>query len=719
MLGVLVLLTTGLSVPAATGVAATTLYVNGSYANSTGCTAASPCQTITDALSVATIDTSVTTITIAGANNAGGKTFAGTYCEQIVVDNSLTLEASDAAQPPVIDGGHGSSHCAAGMPQQSVVTVGDSSSASVTVTLQGVTIQNGDASNNPEDQYGYDRPGLGGGIFAYPGVHLSLIHTNVRDNIACNLYGPCYSAGEGGGIYAQSGTLTLANSTVSDNTACIGTSCLGYGGGIVKFGALTLTGSAVSANTDCSGSSCSAEGGGIYSDDYFGNTYLGGTVALTDSAVSGNIGCVGNTSGGLCSGLGGGIYNDSATVTLTNSMVTGNVACNRWCDGEGGGIWNANTMTLSDSTVDGNTGCTDSPPCTGAGGGIYNEETSNQLTGEYFGTVALDDSTVSGNSACSSSACSTYTGEGGGIYNSSAATVAMTSSTASGNIACGGCTGTGGGIYNYTGGAVALTNSVVAMNGGASASPDCSGSVGDGKPDGTHSVGHNLVSDGMGCTTSALADHDQIGPSSGISANLGAPGSFGGATQTVPLMYGSTAIAAGDATACQMGTLTVAAPHGGTATAPGPNGLDQRGYHRHTSVCDIGAFETGARPDLADLPASGPGITNTSPNSLPATTSGFTLTIDGQNFGTSQGTGSVSFAATGVTVLSWTNTTITATVPGSALRAAKVGEVSVTDGGGATSNRLPFYVTPAATTVGAYTSNAVQGIASVLSLIQI
>lgn len=157
------------------------------------------------------------------------------------------------------------------------------------------------------------------------------------------------SSGEGGGI-RNSGTLTLTNSSISDND---GTG----GGGIYNTGTLTLTNSAVRGNTTF------GSGGGIRSD---------GTLTVIQSTVSGNT-----------AGYGGGIQISNGTLTLTNSTVRDNGS-----DTHGGGIINYGTLTLADSTVSDNTSSAR------GGGGIYNE-----------GTGTLTNMTVSGN---------TTSGNGGG-----------------------------------------------------------------------------------------------------------------------------------------------------------------------------------------------------------------------------------------------------------------------------------------------------------------
>jgi uncharacterized protein YgiM (DUF1202 family) len=134
-------------------------------------------------------------------------------------------------------------------------------------------------------------------------------------------------------------------------------------------------------------------------------------------------------SGGQTSGDGGGIRNDG-TLTITNSTISGNNANNA-----GGGIYNASgTLTITNSTISGNS-------AGGGGGGIDND----------FGTATITNSAISGNSATN--------GDGGGIFNTN--TLTITNSTISGNSAAGFLT-VGGGIINY--GTLEITNSTISGN---------------------------------------------------------------------------------------------------------------------------------------------------------------------------------------------------------------------------------------------------------------
>src|SRR5262249_26631104 len=130
--------------------------------------------------------------------------------------------------------------------------------------------------------------------------------------------------GGGGGIWNERGTLTIANSTIANNTAPgLGVSP-GYtrGGGIYTFGGTaTITGSTLTGNS-------ASAGGGIYG---------GGTIAITDCTISGNL---------SQAGPGGGIYlfGTGTGLTLANSTVASNQAAN---GGWGGGIFLSQRTTAT------------------------------------------------------------------------------------------------------------------------------------------------------------------------------------------------------------------------------------------------------------------------------------------------------------------------------------------------------------------------------------
>jgi hypothetical protein len=141
------------------------------------------------------------------------------------------------------------------------------------------------------------------------------------------------------------------------------------------------------------------------------------------------------THGRVTTSSGGGIYN-AGTLTVSNSTLSGNSAYYY-----GGGIYNnyyGATLTVSNSTLSGNS----ATGRHGSGGGIYNG-----------GTLTVSNSTLSGNSATG------YGDGGGGIYNLSSSTLTVSNSTLSGNSAY-----NGGGIYNYGGATLTVSNSTVSGN---------------------------------------------------------------------------------------------------------------------------------------------------------------------------------------------------------------------------------------------------------------
>lgn len=217
---------------------------------------------------------------------------------------------------------------------------------------------------------------------------------------------------------------------------------------------------------------------------------------------------------------GGGILNHG-TLTLNQSTFNGNMATDK-----GGVIYNDGTLTLNNSTLSDNEASDD-------GGGIYN---SNLLT--------VNNSTFSGNTAIDS---------GGGIINFQGA-LTVNNSTFSGNTAI----GFGGGIINLAGN-LHLNNTLIA----ASTGGDCR----SGNP--VSSASHNLIqdSDSNACGLAHGIDGNLIG----VDPLLDPLANNGGATHTHAPDATSLAIDAGDPATC----LTT----------------DQRGEARNDFNCDIGAVE--------------------------------------------------------------------------------------------------------------------------------
>jgi hypothetical protein len=257
--------------------------------------------------------------------------------------------------------------------------------------------------------------------------------------------------------------------------------------------------------------------------------------------------------------------NDGLAVTLNALTIQhGSGSLGGGISGLGSPI-KINSLTVTNSTISGN-------GATGEGGGIYNSG----------GNVTVTNSTISGNNSA---------GRGGGISNV-AGGVTLTNSTVTGNTATSPFGPVrGGGIYSGIGG-VSLTNTIAAGN-TAPNGPDLTASFATG--------GHNLIGTTSGATI-PLTTGDIVNPT----PLLGALGSYGGPTQTIPLLPGSPAIDAGDDAVCASTTTPVGAA---------VSGEDQRGISRPFGThCDIGAFEN-AVPTA--LPGSRPTGTTGGPTPNP------------------------------------------------------------------------------------------------------
>ncbi len=266
--------------------------------------------------------------------------------------------------------------------------------------------------------------GLGSGLLTISGNHGDR-QIKVAQKITVTISGVTITSFDSSGI-KNYGVLTLEDSIVSGNTTP------GNGGGIENFesGRLTLINSVISGNasaserTDFANNPAFGNGGGIYNHGMF---------KLINSIVSGN----------RAARYGGGIYNGGgkAVATITNGTMLHNTACQ-----SGGGIANAVTLTLIDSTVSNNSvghcvaGIPPNPlPNTIRGGGIYNASTAK--------TITITDSTISGNTV--------FNGPGGGIFDNFSEgknTLVITNSTIAYNTASG-----NGGGFVFSGSQATIT----------------------------------------------------------------------------------------------------------------------------------------------------------------------------------------------------------------------------------------------------------------------
>jgi hypothetical protein len=301
---------------------------------------------------------------------------------------------------------------------------------------------------------------------------------------------------QGGGIL-NFGTLEVADSTLSDNSAY-------EGGAIFSLGSLTLAGS------NLSGNSAIVTGGAIFSE-------LGGELTVTDSTLSDNL-----------ADVGGAIIN-GGTATVTGSTLSGNSAASH-----GGAIYNFGTLTVAGSTLSGNSTGSDFTEYSG-GGAIYNS-----------GTLTVADSTLSDNSTDA---------QGGAIYNIGTATV--TGSTIVLNRADADDNGTdiGGGIYNFTS-ATTLSNTIVAGNlrGTGTTADDIGGFID------VADSSHNLIGDPSTAgglvdgVNGNIVGNDGVGVIDIATVIDTTLADNGGPTKTHALVIGGPAIDAGDNSLIPPGT---------------------------------------------------------------------------------------------------------------------------------------------------------------------
>ncbi len=325
----------------------------------------------------------------------------------------------------------------------------------------------------------------------------------------------------GGGMYDDNGNPTVRNVIFFGNFA----EYFGAGMHNSNNSSPSLT------NVTFSGNRAHDFGGGMYNESNSNPT-------LIDVTFSGN----------WATAIGGAMYNDSSSPTLTNVTFSTNSSS------YGGGMYGWNSSpTLTNVTFSGNS-------ASETGGGMDNNENSNPT---------LTNVTFSGNSAG-------Y--RGGGMNNWSASNPTLTNVTFSGNSAA----HYGGGMANIISGPT-LTNVTFSGNsaserGGAmyntSSYPTVRnavlwGNTAPNDPEVYNDVSTPKLNDSVvqgGCPAYSTCDDNIIT----TDPRLGALGDWGGSTQTIPLLPGSSAIDAANATFCPS--------------------TDQRGKPRF-GPCDIGAFE--------------------------------------------------------------------------------------------------------------------------------
>jgi hypothetical protein len=150
----------------------------------------------------------------------------------------------------------------------------------------------------------------GGGIYNGDGATLTLRDSTVSDNTA---------RWSGGGIYSFfNTTTTIVRSTISGNTSG------DVGGAIRSLGAMTITNSTISGNA-----ATGWYGGAIFQTD--------GDIAITSSTIADNIAPDWAPAALFIGQFGGGFV---PTLTLSNTIITGNhwYACEKFASGTTGNV---------------------------------------------------------------------------------------------------------------------------------------------------------------------------------------------------------------------------------------------------------------------------------------------------------------------------------------------------------------------------------------------
>lgn len=365
---------------------------------------------------------------IAAANN--GDTIRigpGTYAGGVTIDVNLQIVGA-GPKATTISGGASLDGLTTG-----VLTIGEVFATSEpTVSISGVTITGGVAQTSQESSAFFGVDGLyaaGGGIdvppgaFFAPGATLTVSDsvitgnsadptTSIDSGIPCGFDdafgdGDCpFAPALGGGINTW-GSLTLENSTVSNNTvgSLLGSASDADGAGICSsLGGVTLDNTVVSGNQALATAPNGrfAEGGGVNLGCLFGDG-SGESLAVRNSVINDN--SVSLTSelsfySGQPIGLGAngaGIdLEDAIPATITNSVLTNNSATANDLAGEpqgfDGAILATGPLSLTNSVVSGNQTVTDAATSADVGpaGGILEADSGGTITN----TLVTDNSST-------------------------------------------------------------------------------------------------------------------------------------------------------------------------------------------------------------------------------------------------------------------------------------------------------------------------------------
>jgi hypothetical protein len=481
------------------------------------------------ALSISLLFALIGTGTVFAAGVVGNGTLAS--CDENALDTALA------------GGGMVTFNCGA---SPTTITVTNTKIISTDTTIDGgnwITISGGDAVrvfyvnagitlniNNLTVAHGFGVPNIsptGGGALVNNGGTVHIANSTFTDNNDGGGY-------QGGAIVNFfSSTLTVNNSTFTNNTAFGQPGAGASSGAIINYGTLSITDSAFSNNA--------SNAAGVTQN-------VGGTMTVSGSVFSNNTTVV---PPGATQSPGGGVFLNGvgSTLTVTNSAFSNNTANSDGLDG-GGAIYNQSTANIVDSTFVNNS--------TNANGGAI----ANGIGGNSYLTLAND--TFSGNSAGD---------RGGAIFNGYTLANDLLANTTITNVTFfNNSASTGGTIYTDVG-TVALSNTIVSNS---ISGENCSGSI--------TSNGNNLDSQNT-CGFTASGDLVNTDPL------LGSVKDNGGPTETMALSANSPAIDAGNNTNCAASPVNNVDQRGVTRSFDGDrNGISvcDIGAFEASSIVGIG-----------------------------------------------------------------------------------------------------------------------------------
>jgi len=285
----------------------------------------------------------------------------------------------------------------------------DNSGAGLGVTLTNVSLNTNTAGTGVSS---VANPGNGGGLHVTGAGDVTITGGTVNGNVADE---------EGGGLWNESGLMTIDGTTISGNSANAGNNGGNDqgGGGIFNIGGTldidnaTITGNFATMN--------SGNGGGVMT--------VGGIVTIDNSTIADND----------AARAGGGIENNAGDVTLTQVVLGGaDAADGNFAGINGGGLHVSGTGTtdIFGGTVQNNVAAQE-------GGGLWNSGTGTMtIQAGGMGGTLIDSNVANGDGAVQG---------GGGVFNVGG-TLSITDATISNNVSNATAAGNGGGGILIEGG---------------------------------------------------------------------------------------------------------------------------------------------------------------------------------------------------------------------------------------------------------------------------